>query len=384
MKITAGWVTQKATRRVMDALGDAWFVGGCVRNALLGLPVADIDIATTLVPDEVARRGAAAGLHVIPTGIEHGTVTLVSGGIPHEVTTFRRDVSTDGRRASVAFSADMAEDAARRDFTINALYADREGVVIDPLGGLDDLRARRVRFVGEAAQRIREDYLRILRFFRFSVLYAPDQPFDALAIEAISQNTDGLRRLSAERVTAELFTLLGAPDPGEALRVMAKIGVLDLVLPGFDLTAFPALVALEQQTSVGPDALRRLAVIVSDVPRLRLSRKQTDELALLHKGLADNEPPLVLGYRLNAAVATSVVLLRAAVHRDDLPQNWQADIETGASARFPIRAADLPDFSGAALGQELKRLEDTWLDSGTRLDRDALLSLPFPDRQSRL
>ncbi|MEO8529918.1 MAG: CCA tRNA nucleotidyltransferase, partial [Deltaproteobacteria bacterium] len=290
MKIDAEWVRQKATRRVMEALGEAWFVGGCVRNALMGVPVADIDIATALVPDEVARRAVAAGLHVVPTGIAHGTVTLASLGVPHEVTTFRRDVSTDGRRASIAFATDMAEDAARRDFTINALYADADGTVIDPLGGLDDVFARRVRFVGEAAARIREDYLRILRFFRFAAVYAADKPLDPTALAAIKDNAGGLKQLSAERVTSELLKLLDAPDPERALTAMDAIGVLDLTLPGTDLSHLSSLLNLERANHAPPDPLRRLAAIVGEVSQLRLSKKQAETFAILKTGqlCADN------------------------------------------------------------------------------------------------
>jgi poly(A) polymerase len=184
MRITGDWLAQPGTQALCGALEAAGyralFVGGCVRNALLGVSVADVDIATDARPETVTRLAEAAGLRVVPTGIEHGTVTVIAGGVPHEVTTFRRDVETDGRRAVVAFAQDVAEDAARRDFTMNALYADLRGNVIDPLSGLPDLVARRLRFVGDAHQRIREDYLRILRFFRFHAHYGdPDQGMDA-------------------------------------------------------------------------------------------------------------------------------------------------------------------------------------------------------------
>lgn len=217
-RITEDWLTNPATQAVCAALeaggAQALFVGGCVRNALMGVPVSDIDISTDAVPERVIVLAEAAGIKAVPTGIDHGTVTLIKDGIPHEVTTFRKDVETDGRRAVVAYSTCIEEDAARRDFTMNALYARSDGTVLDPLGGLPDLRARRVRFIGDAGDRIREDYLRSLRYFRFHALYGCDElGFDPEALAAIAGNLDGLATLSRERVGAELLKLLSAPDP---------------------------------------------------------------------------------------------------------------------------------------------------------------------------
>ena len=221
MRIAGDWLALPATRAVCAALtarGDrALFVGGCVRNALLGRPVADIDIATDALPERTIALAAAAGLHPVPTGLAHGTVTIVADHRPFEVTTFRRDVTTDGRHATVAFSTDLAEDAARRDFTMNALYADPSGAVIDPLDGLSDLLARRVRFVGDPAERIAEDYLRILRFFRIHAWYGdPAGGLDADGLAACAALQDGLDQLSRERVGAEMTKLLAAADPAPA------------------------------------------------------------------------------------------------------------------------------------------------------------------------
>lgn len=215
----------------------ALFVGGCVRNAVLGAPASDVDIATDAHPDEVMTLAKAHDVRAVPTGIEHGTVTLVLDNVPFEVTTFRRDVATDGRRAVVAFSDRMEDDARRRDFTMNALYADRHGELYDPVGGLPDAQARRVRFIDDPVQRIQEDYLRILRFFRFGAWYADAAlGWDADALSAIAQTLDGLRSLSAERVGAEMIKLLAAPDPAPAVAVMARTGVLHTLLPGADPT----------------------------------------------------------------------------------------------------------------------------------------------------
>jgi len=225
-RITADWITNPATRAVCAALavdgGQVLFVGGCVRNSLLGLAVADIDIATDLEPELVMKLARDAGIKAIPTGLDHGTVTLVKDGLAHEVTTFRKDIATDGRRAVVAFSTNIEEDAARRDFTMNALYARSDGTVIDPLGGMTDLVARRVRFIGQASDRIQEDYLRSLRYFRFHAWYGDAEAgFDPDALTAIAANLDGLAQLSRERVGSEMLKLLTAPDPAPSV---AEIG----------------------------------------------------------------------------------------------------------------------------------------------------------------
>src|SRR5579862_7309671 len=234
---TQPWLSHPATRAVIAALeaaggeGCARFVGGCVRNALLRAPVSDIDIATTLTPDVVIKALAEARLKSVPTGIEHGTVTAIAQGRPFEVTTLRRDVETDGRRAVVAFTTDWAEDAQRRDFRLNALYADPAGQLYDPTGGgLADIRAGRIVFVGDAATRIREDALRILRFFRFQAWYGRTEP-DAAGLAACAALRDRISHLSAERVSAELLKLLAAEDPRGVVRLMAQSGVLAVVLP---------------------------------------------------------------------------------------------------------------------------------------------------------
>jgi poly(A) polymerase len=250
MRLQDAWVKQPGTQALCAVLGlsgyQALFVGGCVRNALLGAPVTDIDIATDALPETVSEIAETAGFRVIPTGIDHGTVTVIASGIHHEVTTFRRDVETDGRHAVVAFTTDIAEDAARRDFTMNALYAEPSGQVIDPLGGINDLRARRVRFVGDARRRIAEDYLRILRFFRFHAVYGdPTHGVDAEGLAACAELAVGIATLSGERIGAEMRKLLGAPNPAPAVAAMAASGVLAQVLPGADIRALAPLVHLE-------------------------------------------------------------------------------------------------------------------------------------------
>ncbi|MGB3406471.1 MAG: CCA tRNA nucleotidyltransferase, partial [Jannaschia sp.] len=237
MKIEADWLTAAGTQAVMAMLSQAGHqalgVGGCVRNALLRRPVADVDIATDALPRQVMDLARTAGFGAIPTGIDHGTVTVVVAGAPFEVTTFRRDVETDGRHAVVVFSRDVAEDAARRDFTMNALYARADGTVIDPLEGLADLRAGVVRFIGDPVERITEDYLRILRFFRFTAWYGdPATGLQPEGLAACAEHADGLARISAERIGQEMCKLLGAADPAPAVAAMARAGILARVLPG--------------------------------------------------------------------------------------------------------------------------------------------------------
>lgn len=378
MKITGDWLQHDGTQalcRVLEAAGhQALLVGGCVRNALLGEPVGDIDIATDARPETVTNLAESAGFRAVPTGIAHGTVTVIAGGRPHEVTTFRRDVETDGRHAVVAFGTSLAEDAARRDFTMNALYADRFGRIIDPLGGLPDLLARRLRYVGEPEARIREDHLRILRFFRFHAWYGDAaQGPDAEGLAACAALAEGVERLSRERIGAEIRKLLSAPDPAPALASMAAAGVLGRVLPGADPRALAPLVHLEAE--MPPRWLRRLAVIggADLADNLRLSRAENVTVGHIRDTIGTPVAAAALGWRLGKETAVDAVLARAAVLELPLPPEWQAEVQRGASSRFPIRAADLPALQGAELGERLKTLQDRWLASDLRLSKAALL-----------
>jgi tRNA nucleotidyltransferase/poly(A) polymerase len=376
MKLTGDWIEAAHTQRVLAMLEagghQAYLVGGCVRNGAIGQPVHDIDIATDALPERVIELAKAADLKPVPTGIDHGTITVVSDHYPHEITTFRRDVETHGRHATVAFSDNMAEDAARRDFTMNALYARADGEVIDPLGtGMADLEARHVRFVGEAEERIREDYLRILRFFRFSAWYGRDLDADGLA--ACAANIAGIETLSRERVGAEMRKLLAAPDPSFAVAAMAQSGVLAAVLPGADATTLAPLVHLEDRPA---DAIRRLAALGGEnvAERLRLSNKDTRRLEALREALATGDAPEVLGYRYGIETGADALLLRYAVMGQEMPDDWQNRVCSGAKQRFPIAAADLmPAYQGKALGDRLRELETRWIASGFTLSREALL-----------
>ncbi len=381
-RIAGDWIAAPATQAVFDALEGgghrAFFVGGCVRNALLGQPVTDIDISTDAVPDEVMRLAEAAGLRPVPTGITHGTVTVVSGGEGFEVTTFRRDVETDGRRAVVAFSTDKLDDARRRDFTMNALYADRSGAVIDPLGqGLADLAAGRIRFIEDAEARIREDYLRILRFFRFHAWYGhPESGIDPDALAPIAANSAGLGSLSRERVGHEMLRLLGAPDPSPSLAAMAATGVLARVLPGAEARFVAPLVHGEAHLGVPPDPVRRLSALGGQeaAEALKLSKAEARRLSLLADLTGAEAGTAVLAYLHGAEAAVDAALLRAAVAGQPPDLSVLDEAQRGSEARFPLTAADLmPGLTGPALGARLKELEALWIASDFSLSREALL-----------
>ena len=384
------WMAAAETRGVIAALeasggaGCARFVGGCVRNAVRREPVGDIDIATTLQPDAVSKALQAAGLKAVPTGVEHGTVTAISGGKPFEITTLRRDVETDGRHAKVAFTDDWAEDAARRDFRLNALYADADGRIFDPTGeGLADARAGRVVFVGDAETRIREDALRILRFFRFFAWYGRgDADPDGLA--ACGKLKDLVAGLSGERVAKELMRLLAADDPRPAVRLMAATGVLGVALPEAQtLGRFEGLVEIETEQLFQCDAELRLAALLPADPaagaaaagRLRLSNAQRDRLV----SALGTEPEIVswispremrrVVYRLGVQPFCDRVLLAwAASARHAAAIQWRALIPMAQSWPAPslpltgaeVMAAGVPE--GPLVGAVMREVESWWVD----------------------
>ncbi len=373
------WMTDKAASRVLDALeaaggpGAARFVGGCVRDALVGFPVADIDIATPLTPDKVIAALEAAGVRAVPTGVEHGTVTAVADRRPFEVTTLRRDVETDGRRAVVAFSEDWAEDAGRRDFRLNALYADREGRLWDYVGGgVDDALAGRVVFVGDPDRRIREDYLRVLRFFRFYAWYGKGAP-DADGLAACGRLKEGLTKLSAERVSKELLRLFAAPDPRPATRLMAETGVLAELLPfPLELDRFEAMVAIGEEPELRLSALLPddPAVVAMAAERLRLSNPQRDRLL----GAA---APVDLGLDAKGARA-AIYRAGNATFADRVRRAWAADLARGEEARklldkakswepprFPLGGSDVMALGipmGPEVGRLLREVETWWVE----------------------
>ncbi|WP_295168661.1 CCA tRNA nucleotidyltransferase [uncultured Brevundimonas sp.] len=372
------WLESQATQAVMGALeaaggaGCARFVGGCVRNSLLGQPVDDIDIATRLRPDQTMAALKAAGLKAVPTGVEHGTVTGVSERRPYEITTLRRDVETDGRRAVVAFTEDWAEDAARRDFRLNALYADAAGTVFDPTGGgLGDAAAGRIVFVGEAETRIREDYLRILRFFRFYAWYGRGEP-DAAGLAACAALKGGMAQLSAERVSKEVLKLLAASDPRAAVRAMAETGVLAQVLPQAQpLALFEAICDLTDDPVMRLSALlpADAAAAMEIASGLRLSNAVRDRLAA-----AVTDGPALSPTMSDAEARAAIYRLGRRAFEDRLMRAEAAGGGDGARLRalaadwtppkMPVGGRDLARLGlkpGPETGRVLKVFEDGWV-----------------------
>lgn len=376
----APWLTAAATRKVIAALEAeggpyvARFVGGCVRNSLMGRPVEDVDIATRLEPQSVMAALQAAGLKAVPTGLEHGTVTAVADGQPFEITTLRRDVTTDGRRATVAFTTDWAEDAGRRDFHINALYADGTGQVFDPTGqGLADIAARRVVFVGDSGRRIREDRLRILRFFRFHAWYGVGAPDDA-GLAACVEEAGGLGELSAERVSKELLKLLAASDPVPTVEVMALTGILERLLPeAGTLEAFRAMAA------VTGDPLLRLSSLLPGSAEaldaaargLRLSNREMARLQgligpKLNLETLEDRQVRALVYR-EGRQAAGDRLVQALSRKPELRDRYDALtglVQTWPVPRLPVggrEVAALGVAPGPETGALLKAFEADWI-----------------------
>jgi len=361
------WTARDDLAALVAALGadQVRWVGGAVRDTLLGDPVKDIDAATPHAPDAVLALLATAGIRAVPTGIDHGTVTAILPGGPVDVTTLRRDVSTDGRRATVAFTTDWREDAARRDFTLNALYADPQTLeIFDYFGGLADLEARRVRFIGDARERIREDHLRILRYYRFQARFG--SALDAEAEDACAELAPTLKGLSRERVAMELLNLLALPDPAPTVARMEARGVLPVVLPEAGVRGLVALIGEEARQSVAPDPLRRLAALLPPDPRtvdqvaarLRLSAAQRKRLVTAAARDGDPGDAHALAYRLGRDEAIDRLLLAGA---DTAPlAGWDIPV-------FPLKGGEIV-ARGVSAGPEvariLRQVEDRWVAEG--------------------
>jgi poly(A) polymerase len=388
------WLKDAALRRVFAALeaagGEARVAGGAVRNTLLGEPVSDIDIATTLTPDRIMQAGEKARLGVHPTGIDHGTVTLVAGGKPFEVTSLRIDVETFGRKARVAFTDDWEADARRRDFTMNALYCSRDGKIYDPTKGYADILRKRVRFVGSPAERIKEDALRILRFFRFHARYGAGAP-DAKGLAACVRHKAKLKILSSERIRQELLKLLEAKRASETIKLMATKNVLKVLFaPVRDLAPLARMAKIDLAQKLKPDALLRLVLIAKDVlslrERLRLTNVEMRRLeAIVHHAvpapkLRERERRVVL-YHLGPEAWRDLVRLGWARSKDPVTsKGWRALLafaDQWPVPRFPLTGQDLLArgfTAGPMLGRELARLEDWWIASDFASTKDDLLS----------
>ncbi|MBV9735644.1 MAG: CCA tRNA nucleotidyltransferase [Acidisphaera sp.] len=377
-----GFLADPPVAAVLDALPPARPVGGSVRDALAGRPVADVDLATPQPPQEVMAALARAGLRAVPTGLAHGTVTAVAGGRGFEVTTLRRDVSTDGRHADVAFTDDWQEDAARRDFTFNAMSMTRDGAIYDYFGGVTDLRAGLVRFVGDPATRIAEDFLRILRFFRFHARYGRGAP-DAAALAAIAAGVPGLARLSAERVWSELKRILAAPDPCDAIAMMSRLGVLAAVLPeGADPGRLDALV----QAGAPADPVLRLAALLDGdaealAARLRLSVEEQRRLVALRRPGAPApgmpRPGAGLADLRRALADTPKEVLIGRSWLAGAGPEWdalRASLASLARPVFPLAGRDalaLGFAPGPRVGAALRAVRAWWLEGGCLADAAA-------------
>jgi poly(A) polymerase len=379
------WMRAPQIRAVIEALGgNARFVGGAVRNAILGETVNEIDIATPLLPEEVMRRLKEAGIEAVPTGIEHGTVTAISSGKPYEVTTLRRDVATDGRRAVVAFTTDWVEDAQRRDFTMNALYATPDGEIADYVGGVADLTYGRVRFVGDPVTRIREDYLRILRLFRFQARYGKGE-LDAAALKAASSEKAGLAKLSGERIAKEMLRLLEAENPAPVLRTMAAAGILAEIFPlTVNIARLERIAALDAGNFFAPDPVLRLAALLPDdaeaarviAGRWKLSNA---DRVRLEEVLGGREK--IVSYLSIREVRKLLYLLGPKAFKDRVFLRWAEDPKESNSVQwrallaladawvrpdFPltgrdVMAAGVPE--GPLVGRVLSEVESWWIDS---------------------
>ena len=384
---SADWLNAEHTQKVVSALeavrpGSARFVGGCVRNTLMGRPVDDIDIATQLLPEQVVASMEAAGIRVIPTGIEHGTVTAICGSEPFEITTLRRDVETDGRRAVIAFTEDWHEDAMRRDFRLNALYAEPDGTLHDPVsGGLEDAAHGRVIFIGDADERLREDYLRILRFFRFNAWYGAGM--DDAGLEACARQKEGLRKISAERIWKELKKLLAAPEPAAAVRAMEESGVLKLVVPWtiggseIDRVAMLTQDASQRFMSLLPRNVETVSLIAS---KLRLSNRERSRLETWAEFAGHADPGMDVNkahayiYRHGAEAYSDAIALHP---KSDVTHvnTAQDHIATWTNPRFPLRGDDALalGLKGEDVGNALRHVEALWVDSGFSKSREDLL-----------
>ena len=396
------WLQEPPVRRLLAALNEgdaeARVAGGAVRNTLLGEAIGDVDVATTCTPSEAARRLEAAGFKIVPTGIEHGTVTAVTDGEAIEVTTLREDVETDGRHAVVAFGRDWKRDAERRDLTMNALYMEADGTVFDPLGVEADVHGRVVRFVGEASRRIEEDHLRILRFFRFFAWYGRHRP-DAEGLRACARLKNGIAALSVERVWQEMRKLLAAPDPSRALLWMRQTGVLSAAMPETErwgIDAIPGLIAAEAAFGWEADAMVRLEAMLPPDPkvvaalakRLKLSNADRDRLArwsaaqrpnpmlsndelarTMYAGERGGTLDVLRLARAKAHAAGDLEEVAAFGRQTDFAFDWE-------KPTMPVQGRDLRErgvAAGPEIGKRLKEMEERWVASGFRLSREELL-----------
>lgn len=372
------WMSWPSVRRLFDVFSKEntplFAVGGSVRDAILGLGPKDVDFATAAAPDQTIAILQTAGIRAVPTGIDHGTVTAVIDGMSHEITTFRADIETDGRHATVVFTKDRQIDALRRDFTMNALYMGSDGQIYDDAGGIEDAQAGRLRFIGDPSARLAEDYLRMLRFFRFSARFSKTAP-DAAALEAIAQAAQGLARVSAERIGSEIVQLFETAAPLSAVQLMQEAGVAAVIFDQTDIARLTRAIALERVLDRPPHAMMRLAVYSQDhlKDRLRLSNAQAKEIEAIQNLRTAPVAPVELGHDWPAPLSGDGLIAMRAFEDRDVSDQDLLDLKFGQDSSCPITAKDFAGFyQGPALGAALKKAKRLWLQSKGTMSIDTI------------
>ena len=382
MHINSEWIKNKSLQNILKVLKkanyNAYLVGGCIRNSILGFPVNDIDISTDAKPEETLNLFNIGSFKATPTGFSHGTVTVISEGIPYQITTMRSDQNTDGRHADVSFCDNITKDAERRDFTVNALYADATGKIIDPLGGLQDFRPLKIKFIGNANHRIQEDYLRILRFFRFHAQFSElVDEFEQNALDAIKNNQNGLKRLSKERVWNEFQKILLSKNPSCVVLEMSKIGILKEVSVDQDTKNIKNLVSIEEKMGIKPEAIRRLVALArnTETTFFNLSRREAKKFSLLKSLLKKNFEPAELVYQFNKEIAQSVLAVHTFNQGLKLKQSDIAKIEKAYLHPCPVSGAHLSKYlSGEEIAIKLKEAQRIWIKSNFKSDTTKILN----------
>ena len=382
MQINSEWIKNKVTQNILKifegADHNAYLVGGCIRNSILNIPVTDIDISTDATPQQTVDLFNRENFKVAPTGFSHGTVTVISEGIPYQITTMRSDQNTDGRHADVVFSDDIKKDAERRDFTINALYADSTGKIINPIGGLEDFNPLAIKFIGDPNNRIQEDYLRILRFFRFHAQFSElVTQFDKVALDAIKKNQDGLKKLSKERIWSELKKILSTSNPARSLYKMSQLGILEIILENKNVHNIKRFNLIEKKMGLEPEPIRRLVAITenTDDTFLNLSRKEAKKFSLLKGLLKKKHDPAELVYQFNREIAQSVLAIYTFYMGEKLRLSDIKKIEKACLFPCPITGAQISKYmDGPAVGIKIKEAQRAWIKSNFKSDEAKILS----------
>tara|TARA_Y100000739_G_C20607740_1_gene466666 strand:+ start:1560 stop:2720 length:1161 start_codon:yes stop_codon:yes gene_type:complete len=369
--------TKKLFQLFIEKSFDIYFVGGCVRDFLLNLPIKDIDISTTALPNEIISIARENNIKAIKTGIEHGTITLVYKTIQYQITTFRTDIKTDGRKAVVNFSKDIIADASRRDLTINALYADIEGNIIDPLNIIADLNSRKIKFINNPQERIVEDNLRILRFFRFYAWFGKtNNSLDNASLRACVRFKEKLLNLSGERIGTEMKKLLTAPKPIKSLEIMLAEGILEIIMPKADVHLLKSLIKFEREADVSIHWTTRASVMTDSKLKTKWKLSNSDHklLSTLQKFKYYNISISKIAYLYGQELAIKYAVIKSVISNESLPKNLDTLVNLGVSAVFPITSQDLiPDYQGKDLGKKLHSLKNIWIDSKFTLNKEDLL-----------